>query len=39
MEWESTAVAEAALHSGVATRSLDLTQYRESLHKKSRELI
>jgi malate dehydrogenase (oxaloacetate-decarboxylating)(NADP+) len=39
MEWESTAVAEAALHSGVATRSLDLTQYRESLHKKSGELI
>lgn len=39
MEWESTAVAEAALHSGVATRSLDLTQYRESLRKKSRELI
>jgi malate dehydrogenase (oxaloacetate-decarboxylating)(NADP+) len=39
MEWESTAVAKAALHSGVATRSLDLTQYRESLHKKSGELI
>jgi malate dehydrogenase (oxaloacetate-decarboxylating)(NADP+) len=39
MEWESTAVAEAALHSGVATRSLDLTQYRESLRKKSEELI
>jgi malate dehydrogenase (oxaloacetate-decarboxylating)(NADP+) len=39
MEWESTAVAEAALRSGVATRSLDLTQYRESLRKKSEELI
>jgi malate dehydrogenase (oxaloacetate-decarboxylating)(NADP+) len=38
MEWESTAVAEAALNSGVARISLDIPQYRESLHKKSEQL-
>ncbi|RMG17555.1 MAG: NADP-dependent malic enzyme [Planctomycetota bacterium] len=32
--WESVAVAEAAIRSGVATRELDLEEYRERLRRK-----
>ncbi|MFW5731367.1 MAG: malate dehydrogenase, partial [Desulfonatronovibrionaceae bacterium] len=42
IEWESTAVAEAAMTSGVARSSLDLVEYRQSLKirmEKSRQRI
>jgi len=35
--WESTAVAEAALRSGVARIELDIAEYRASLEKRLEE--
>jgi malate dehydrogenase (oxaloacetate-decarboxylating)(NADP+) len=37
IEWESTAVAEAAMKSGAARSSVDLVEYRESLKVRMRQ--